>query len=124
MDDEPPYQITFTHLDEGAIESEATLLRTVEAALRSQSVEHARINVAIVNDVEIARLNKKHLDHEGPTDVLSFDLSQGRDADLDGELVVSIETAGREADRRLPPRRRSAHAPSHPIRPRRLCRVC
>ena len=96
MDDEPPYQITFTYLDEGATESQNTLLRTVEATLCNQHVEHARIHVAIVDDDEIARLNKKHLNHDGPTDVLSFDLSDD-DTTLDGELVVSIDTAKRQA---------------------------
>lgn len=97
MDDEPPYQITFTHLREGAIESQATLLRTVEATLCNQDVGHARIHVAIVDDDEIARLNKKHLNHDGPTDVLSFDLSDDGDTTLEGELVVSIDTAKRQA---------------------------
>jgi len=100
MDDEPPYQITFTHFREETAEFQATLLRTVEATLRSQRVEHAKINVAIVDDAEITRLNKKHLNHEGPTDVLSFDLSEGGDTTLDGELVVSVDTARNEAHRR------------------------
>ena len=54
-------------------------------------------------DDEIAELNKKHMDHEGPTDVLSFPMSEfdpEREAFLLGEIVVSHQTARREADSR------------------------
>ena len=53
-------------------------------------------------------MNKRYLKREGPTDVLSFDLRDGdadRDGDssgkaVDGEIVVSVDTAAREALRR------------------------
>jgi|GEM_PF-236682 len=110
MDDPPPYQITFTHVKSGAAECEATLRRIVETALAGQETRHAIINIAIVDDVEIARLNQKHLHLARSTDVLSFDLSGDHDTDSDasddprrrveGQVVVSIETARREANRR------------------------
>jgi len=100
IEDEPPLQITFTHVHEGATAYETTLRRVACAALSNQNIGRACINIAIVSDEEIAQLNEKHLNHKGPTDVLSFNLSGDGDTALEGELVVSFDTAKREADRR------------------------
>ena len=57
------------------------------------------INVAITSDAEIAKLNRKHLGHEGPTDVLSFNLNEtlpdGRF--YLGDIIVSRDTAAKQA---------------------------
>jgi len=100
MDDDPPYQLNFVHLRHGAEDTEVTLHRAIEATLRHESVACARLSVAIVSDDEIARLNQQYLNHKGPTDVLSFDLSDDEDGHIDGELILSLDTATREAVRR------------------------
>ena len=54
----------------------------------------------LVDDREIAAFNLSHLKHRGPTDVLSFPLGEfdpERRAYHLGEIVVSFETAHREA---------------------------
>jgi probable rRNA maturation factor len=65
------------------------------------------VDVLVVSDKEIAALNAAHLKHKGPTDVLSFpmgELDPERQAYSLGEIVVSFETAKREAiERRLEP---------------------
>lgn len=43
----------------------------------------------------MAELNWKHLRHRGPTDILTFDYGDGT-----GELVISLDTAVREATSR------------------------
>lgn len=48
----------------------------VEAVLRSENVGAAAISVTFLSDPEIARLNSEYLSHEGPTDVISFPLTQ------------------------------------------------
>ena len=67
------------------------------------------VHVALVNDAEIRRLNEQFHQKDSPTDVLSFPLvaeeeSEGAwDPDGEGpmaELVVSVDTARREADQR------------------------
>lgn len=100
IEDDPPLQLTFTHVHKGAAEFEQTLRHTAEESLSRQNVNRATINIAIVSDEEIARLNERHLNHQGPTDVLSFKLSEETDANLEGELVVSYDTAFREAHSR------------------------
>ena len=56
------------------------------------------ISVAVVDDAAISKLNEEFLRPPGPTDVLSFLLERG-DEFLDGEVVVSAETALRMAPR-------------------------
>lgn len=74
------------------------LRRAVRTILKGASIREARISLAFVDDPTIARLNQQYLDHEGPTDVLSFVLEQG-EGRIEGEVVASAETASREASR-------------------------
>jgi probable rRNA maturation factor len=64
------------------------------------------LDVLLVNDERIAELNAQHLHHEGPTDVLSFPMNDddpARRAFHLGDVVISFETAQREAaERGLP----------------------
>jgi len=55
-----------------------------------------------VTDTQIKALNKRYLNRERATDVLAFDLKEGRcghGRHLDGEIVVSAVTARRNAKR-------------------------
>lgn len=73
------------------------------------------LSVVFVDDAEISEINKRFLSHEGPTDVISFPLEDGRDA-LAGEIVISAETARREAAvRRIPLQREMALYLAHGI---------
>ena len=74
------------------------LRRAVRTILKGASIREARISLAFVDDPTIARLNVQYLDHKGPTDVLSFVLDQG-EGRIEGEVVVSAETASRESHR-------------------------
>ena len=73
------------------------LRRAVGSVLRMAGVGTAAISVAIVDDDTISKLNWKYLRHRGPADVLSFPLDE-RDG-LEGEVIVSAETAARRAPR-------------------------
>lgn len=54
----------------------------------------AMVNLLITDDTEIAKMNKLYLDHEGPTDVLSFDDGDEEDGILLlGDIAVSADTA-------------------------------
>ena len=72
----------------------------VEAAvrhvLREEGVDAAEISVALVSDVEIASLNEDYLQHEGPTDVISFALHEQGESPL-GDIYVGVEQATRQA---------------------------
>lgn len=73
------------------------LRRAVATTLAAHRADGARISVALVDDPRIAQLNHQFLAHDGPTDVISFDLRDGGETRIDGELVISLETAAREA---------------------------
>lgn len=72
----------------------------VEAAvrhvLRAEGVEAAEISIALVSDAEIAALNLDYLEHEGPTDVISFALHDEGEPPL-GDVYVGVEQAARQA---------------------------
>lgn len=63
------------------------------AALSAQGVTRASISVAVIDDASIREINRRHLGHDWPTDVVSFPLSDPGDPELSGELVVSAEMA-------------------------------
>ena len=72
----------------------------VEAAvrhvLRAEGVEAAEISVALVSDAEIAALNQDYLQHEGPTDVISFALHEEDESPL-GDIYVGVDQAALQA---------------------------
>lgn len=59
----------------------------VRRTLLAERVKEAMISVAFVSSREIARLNREHLGHAGPTDVISFALGAGPGAGRDTERV-------------------------------------
>jgi probable rRNA maturation factor len=72
------------------------LQEAVRVVLRGESVDRANVSVAIVDDATMHVLNRKYLRHDYATDVLSFLLS-ATDESLDGEVIVSADTAASEA---------------------------
>jgi probable rRNA maturation factor len=77
----------------------ARMIRAVHQTLGDRPV--AALNIAVVDDRRIARLHEEYLGDSRPTDVLTFDLRDDeRSEAIEGEIVVSADTARREADRR------------------------
>jgi len=53
-------------------------------------------SISIVDDATIHRLNREHLDHDWPTDVISF-VFESAGGNVDGEVIASADTAARLA---------------------------
>jgi len=70
------------------------------AVLEGEGVNDYELSVAFVDKPTIHRLNKQYLDHDEPTDVLSFPYSGAGAKKLEGELVIGVEVAKAEADER------------------------
>ena len=83
----------YVAVDPGALEG---LVRRV---LGGEGVGRASISVALVDEATIHAVNRRHLDHDWPTDVISFRLSGPGEPVLSGELVVSAERAAALARR-------------------------
>ena len=93
--------------------------RLVAFVARLEGVRFAEADIAVVGAREIAALNRRYLDRAGPTDVLSFDLSEspapsrsrgGRrnrgGVPIVAQIVVCADVAVREARlRQTPPQR-------------------
>jgi len=58
--------------------------------------KEGEISIAVMDDASIRELNHEYLDHDWATDVITFPL-EDEDSLLEGEIVVSRETADREA---------------------------
>ena len=79
------------------------LRQAIEWILSDAEVHTAEISVAIIDDPTMHQLNREHLKHDYPTDVLSFVLERS-ESSLDGEVIVSADTAiARAAEFHLPP---------------------
>ncbi len=72
--------------------------------LQQEQVAAAEISVAIVDDPQIHAINRQFLNHDYPTDVISFLLEcsrvkspdavrRGAAKAIEGEIVISAETA-------------------------------
>jgi len=72
----------------------------VRVVLEGESVADAEISLAFVDNPTIHQLNKRYLQHDEPTDVLSFPLSDPGSRKLAGELVLGAEIAQAQAAER------------------------
>ena len=74
------------------------LKAAVAAVLQEERIEDAQISLAVVDDETIHELNRRYLQHDYATDVLSFVLQRSQQR-LEGEVIVSAETAVSNARR-------------------------
>jgi len=76
----------------------SALVRAVRSVLGEEGVSAAEISLAVVDDATIHELNRRYLQHDYATDVLSFLLGEQDDL-LEGEVIVSADTAAAVAER-------------------------
>jgi probable rRNA maturation factor len=75
----------------------AEMRRAAIAVLEGEDIHDAEISLAFVDNSTIQVLNRRYLQHDEPTDVLSFPLSEGNARRLAGELVIGAEVAQAQA---------------------------
>jgi probable rRNA maturation factor len=67
------------------------------AVLEGEDIQDGEISLAFVDNPTIQQLNQRYLQHDEPTDVLSFPLSEPNASRLAGELVLGAEVAQAQA---------------------------
>ena len=76
------------------------LREIARAVLDGEYVKDYEISLVFVDNPTIHQLNKRYLDHDEPTDVLSFPYSAANARKLEGELIVGVEIAKEQAAER------------------------
>lgn len=56
-----------------------------------------RLNLAVVDDARMSQLHEQYLGIAGTTDVLTFDLRDEPNGPVEGDIVVCMDEAGRQA---------------------------
>jgi probable rRNA maturation factor len=72
------------------------LAQAVRGVLRRENVRDSEISVTLVDDAEIAAMNERFLSHDGPTDVISFELYQDDEPPV-GDIYIGVDQAARQA---------------------------
>jgi probable rRNA maturation factor len=89
------------HSPQESVDIDRGRLREIaRGVLEGESVKDYEISLAFVDNATIHRLNKQYLDHDEPTDVLSFPYSAANAKKLEGELVIGAEIAQTQATER------------------------
>jgi probable rRNA maturation factor len=73
-------------------------IKQVVKEVLGKNSSSAKLSIAFVDNNEIKKLNKRYFDSDDVTDVIAFPLDNHKNA-LNGEIVVSVETAVDTADK-------------------------
>jgi probable rRNA maturation factor len=72
------------------------LIDAAKQVLRESDFTSANVSLAVVDDPTIHELNRRYLNHDYPTDVLSFALDECN-GHLEGEVILSADTAAAQS---------------------------
>lgn len=91
---------------QGVPDVERLIAAVLEEAASREGVDAAELSVVLVDDERIRELNRDYRGVDRPTDVLSFAMREGEGEpvqteegrELLGDIVISVETAERQAN--------------------------
>nr|WP_276716461.1 rRNA maturation RNase YbeY [Kyrpidia tusciae] len=91
---------------QGVPDVERLIAAVLEEAASREGVDAAEVSVVLVDDERIRELNRDYRGVDRPTDVLSFAMREGEGEpvqteegrELLGDIVISVETAERQAN--------------------------
>ena len=74
--------------------------QTVQVILDALGSPDGELSILLLDDPQIAVLNKNYLQREGPTNVIAFPMREGAFTEINpellGDVVISLETAEKE----------------------------
>lgn len=95
-----PLTIEIANQQQSHVVDPQRLKRAVRGVLEEGAIRQGEISIAIVDDEQMHALNRQYLQHDYPTDVLSFVLDYDPESGgLEGEIIVCADYAAREAER-------------------------
>ena len=94
----PMIQIDVRNEQQTLAIDEALLRKAIETVLAGEGIARAEISLAVIDDPAMHVLNREYLQHDEPTDVLSFVLEEGPGY-VEGEIIVSADTAAASSRR-------------------------
>jgi len=97
MNDDPDQSLIVRNLQRRYKIDRIALERFMTEVASTLGAGDTSATLALVGDARIQKLNSDFRGHDKPTDVLSFVADQ---ADYLGDIVVSVDTASRQAKRR------------------------
>ena len=71
----------------------AWLREIVRAVLEGEGVAKAKIGIVLMTDADIHDVNRRFLQHDEPTDVITFPMSNPGAKTLEAEILISTDTA-------------------------------
>lgn len=96
--------IVDVQLSDGVRYDDARVERDARSVLARFDLPEPELSVLLTDDTLIHQLNRDYRGKDRPTDVLSFSQREGEDmpspVDVLGDVVISVETAGRQAAER------------------------
>ena len=97
MNEDPDQSLNVRNLQRRYKIDSLVLERFLTEVARTLGAPEASATLALVGDARIQKLNRDFRGHDKPTDVLSFAAEQ---TDYLGDIVISVDTASRQAKRR------------------------
>jgi probable rRNA maturation factor len=79
--------------------AETRLAAAAQRALRAEKVRHALVSITLVTAPRIAALNRRHLGHRVPTDVISFGFARERGGPVIADIYIAPAVAATNARR-------------------------
>jgi probable rRNA maturation factor len=89
----PPIEVEISDTQAYLAVDRPGLEELVRKVLAAENRPRASISIALVDNAAIQAINRAHLGHDWPTDVVSFPLAAADHPVLCGELVISTEMA-------------------------------
>jgi probable rRNA maturation factor len=96
-----PFQVDICRRCRELAVADDRLREAALATFAAEGIASAELSLVLTDDEEIHRLNRAWLQHDYPTDVISFLLNDGEspagERRIEGELILSVDTAARAA---------------------------
>ena len=107
MNEDPDQSLNVRNLQRRYKVDSRVLERFLRELASTLGAPEAWLTLALVGDARIQKLNRDFRGHDKPTDVLSFAAARDEDdPDYLGDIVISVDSASRQANRRGSPLKR------------------